>query len=92
MFIETLTLHNFKSFSGDHTVSFKPGVNFLVGNNNSGKSSILEGIRFLRDGGHSDLPDLITNGEDEMFVEAVFSFDSPAEINEDFRKKCGPYI
>lgn len=49
MFIHSLRLANFKSYTGeDNKIEFSPAVNFLVGNNNSGKSTIFEAIDFIR--------------------------------------------
>lgn len=44
MFISKIELHNFKGFNGNHEVYFDSGVNFFVGDNNCGKSSIFEAI------------------------------------------------
>lgn len=48
MYISRIKLHNFKGFKDDHEVVFDRGVNFFVGNNNCGKSSIFEAIDFIR--------------------------------------------
>lgn len=48
MFISNLKLHNFKGFKGDHEIKFDVGVNFFVGDNNCGKSSVFEAIDFIR--------------------------------------------
>lgn len=58
MYVKTLRLANFKSFTGDDNLfSFSPAINYLVGNNNAGKSSILEAIDFIRNG-CSDVDDI----------------------------------
>lgn len=54
MYISTLKLHNFKSFKGDHTISFSQHINFFVGNNNAGKTSIFHAIEFLTRGRSRD--------------------------------------
>ena len=41
--IKTLRLENFKRFK-ELEVRFKPGVNTIIGDNESGKSSILQAI------------------------------------------------
>lgn len=48
MFISEIKLHNFRGFKGDHTLTFDIGVNFFVGDNNCGKSSVFEAIDFIR--------------------------------------------
>ncbi len=45
MYIESLTLENFRCFSTKTTIQFQKGLNVLVGENDSGKSSILDAIR-----------------------------------------------
>ena len=57
MFIQTLKLSYFKGFSSENTTfnfnipngNLGSGLNILVGENNSGKSTIFEAISFLRD-------------------------------------------
>jgi predicted ATP-dependent endonuclease of OLD family len=48
MYINKINLHNFKGFKGDHEIIFDKGVNFFVGDNNCGKSSVFEAIDFIR--------------------------------------------
>ncbi|WKZ30158.1 MAG: AAA family ATPase [Candidatus Dojkabacteria bacterium] len=48
MYISKIKLHNFKGFTGDHEISFDKGINFFVGDNNCGKSSVFEAIEFIR--------------------------------------------
>lgn len=48
MYISKIKLHNFKGFKGDHEIVFDKGVNFFVGDNNCGKSSVFEAIDFIR--------------------------------------------
>lgn len=44
MFISKVTIHNFKCFKGQFTLELGKGLNVLVGNNETGKSTILEAI------------------------------------------------
>lgn len=46
MYLSQLKLHNFRSFSNDQ-ISFEPGLTVLVGENNGGKSNIIDAIRLL---------------------------------------------
>lgn len=50
MYIRHVTVENVKSFKGEHKFSFQPGVNYFVGDNNSGKSSVLEALLFTFQG------------------------------------------
>lgn len=66
MYISKIALHNFKGFKGDHEFNFDKGVNFLVGNNNCGKSTLFQAIDFLQNGKSKE--DFITkslNSENE---------------------------
>lgn len=54
MYISKLKLNNFKGFLGEHEFSFSKGINFLVGNNNCGKTTIFRAIEFLQKGGSKD--------------------------------------
>lgn len=44
MNIEKVNIENYKCFKGKFTIEFNPGVNILVGDNEAGKSTILEAI------------------------------------------------
>lgn len=59
MYIKSIKLHNFKSFSTndskDTEINFSSCVNYLVGNNNVGKTTILNSIDFLISGGKKKL-------------------------------------
>lgn len=50
MKIEKVNIENYKCFKGSHTFSFKEGINILVGNNEAGKSTILEAINLALTG------------------------------------------
>lgn len=50
MSIRKLKIKNFKCFSGWFTVDFTSGINILVGNNGTGKSTILEAINLVLTG------------------------------------------
>ncbi|WP_296642560.1 ATP-binding protein [Roseinatronobacter sp.] len=44
MYIEKVKIKNFKCFEGWFEVDFNQGVNIIVGNNEAGKSTLLEAI------------------------------------------------
>lgn len=46
MYIKKLLMKNFKSFR-DQQIEFSRGINYLVGNNNSGKSTVIQAIEFV---------------------------------------------
>ena len=54
MYIKRLKLQNFKSYRGQHTFEFVPGLNCIVGENNGGKSTIFEGITYIMGIGRPD--------------------------------------
>ena len=47
-------MHNFRGYLGDHEIKFCPGINYFVGNNNCGKTTIFRAIEFLCSGGERD--------------------------------------
>lgn len=50
MHIKRVVLENVKSFRDQAIFELGPGVNYLVGDNNGGKSTVLEALLFLFDG------------------------------------------
>lgn len=74
MYISKIKLHNFKGYKGDHEINFDKGVNFFVGDNNCGKSSVFEAIDFIRTKKNRD--EVITKteleGEDFISIEIEF--------------------
>jgi len=74
MYISKIKIHNFKGFKGDHEILFDKGVNFFVGDNNCGKSSVFEAIDFIRS--KKDRGEVITKTEIETdsFVSVEIEF------------------
>lgn len=50
MYIRNVTVENVKSFRDKHRFELRPGVNYFVGDNNSGKSTVMEALLFLFEG------------------------------------------
>ncbi|MGV2950802.1 ATP-dependent nuclease [Glutamicibacter sp. AGC46] len=50
MYIRSVLVENVKSFREKHRFELHPGVNFFVGDNNSGKSTVLEALLFMFEG------------------------------------------
>jgi putative ATP-dependent endonuclease of the OLD family len=50
MYIEKVKIKNFKCFEGWFEVDFNQGVNIIVGNNEAGKSTLLEAIHLCLTG------------------------------------------
>ena len=105
MFLKKLRLTNFKGFKGDHVVVFNgpdgmtkgSGLNILVGENNTGKSSVFEAIYFLRNGKKDDVKSLVYRGAGEgadsleMCVVADFSGRLDEVIETYAEKKANVY-
>jgi len=47
MFIETLSIEGYKSFGERFTIPFRNGLNVLVGENATGKSTVIDALRLL---------------------------------------------
>ena len=74
MLIKSLYLRNFRCYE-EAFASFGPNVNLIVGENASGKTSLLEAIYFLSTGRSfrtTHLNDLITHGASFFYLEASF--------------------
>ena len=50
MFVEKVNIKNYKCFYGSFSIEFTNGINIIVGNNESGKSTILEAIQLALSG------------------------------------------
>jgi len=95
MYISKIKLHNFKGFHKDHEISFDSGVNFFVGDNNCGKSSVFEAIDFIRS--KKDRSEVITKTEldSDQFVSVEIEFfgdDMETLLETDSLKKYKPYL
>ena len=62
MYIKNIKLNNFKSFAGEHELELSDGVNFFVGNNNCGKTTIFKAIEFIQTGKNKE--EFITKGKE----------------------------
>ncbi len=50
MKISNIKLRNYKIFKGEHNFGFSGGLIFLVGENNTGKSTLFDAVNFLKSG------------------------------------------
>ena len=79
MFIQSTKLRNFKCFK-DNEIEFcipdgineGSGLNIFVGENNSGKSSLMEAIYFVRNKAKKPIKRISAGETDEYFVEVTF--------------------
>lgn len=95
MHVSKIKLHNFKGFKGDHQLNFDKGVNFFVGDNNCGKSTVFEAVEFIRT--KKDRDDVITKAEieSEHFVSVEIEFcgdDLEQLVATDALKKYQSYL
>ena len=73
MHISHLSFKGIRGYSTETSFELSPTTNYFVGENNSGKSSILDAIFYLRNG--TSTPDeTFTIGIDKSYVEATLSF------------------
>ena len=93
MYISKMTLTNFRCFEGTNTVNFTSGVNYFVGNNNTGKTTIFKAIEFLKSGKSKE--GWITKGREneDVTVEITIKGSNLKELLEtDNLKKYKPYL
>lgn len=80
MYIKNIRINNFKCFKDNHLFAFcvpdgktlGSGLNVFVGENNSGKSSLMEAIYFVRNKGKKDIKSIGASESDEFYVEQTF--------------------
>ena len=87
-YIENVVIKNFQSHEST-TIKFKEGLNAIIGESNSGKTSILRAIRWCLDNDpHGS--DFITTGQEECSVMVHFS-DGTDVIRTRTRTNAGTY-
>lgn len=92
MYISKIALKNFKGFSGEHEIILNKGINFFVGNNNCGKTTIFKAVDFILSKGNKE--DYITKGvSGEVSVELEFKGDDIGQLVElESLKKYQNYV
>lgn len=93
MYISKISMCNFRSFSNKHTIDFNSGINFFVGNNNSGKTTIFKAVEFMQKGRSKSL--WITKGreKEEVYVEITMTGEDLLElVQENSLKKYENYV
>ena len=65
MVIEKIKLENFKKFSGLNEMIFNDKINIIIGNNESGKSTILEAINYTLSGSQNTI--------EQIGIESLFN-------------------
>ena len=73
MYFKSLTITNFKSFESEQKITFSKGINYIVGDNNCGKSTIVHALRYLIEnvGEQSSLRN--KSATEDLSVEAIFA-------------------
>ena len=93
MYISNMKLENFRCFEGITKLNFCPGVNYFVGNNNSGKTTIFKAIEFLKSGKTKE--GWITKGKEneEVSVEITIKGENLKDLLQNEKlKKYKPYL
>ncbi len=80
MYIRKITMENFKCFEGTVSLNFNKGLNFLIGNNNSGKTTIFRAIEFLIGGKDKESWICQKNSHQEVSVEIELTGELLMEI------------
>lgn len=96
MKITEIKLNNFKAFAGEHTIRTDSSIVCLVGENNTGKTTALAAIDFLKNGvprEHS-IEDFVTKGSTGAIVsvEVTIEGELTKAIEAFSEKKYLPYI
>jgi AAA15 family ATPase/GTPase len=69
MYLSKIRVKNYKSFRDSGDIEFKPGINLIVGQNNSGKTALLESIEIrLKNNFHKSIN---TNEVEPTYLEAT---------------------
>ena len=60
MYIQNIKIKNYRNFS-DFEMSFKDGLNVIIGSNNSGKTNLLRAIKLMADPDSTTIHDFNKN-------------------------------
>ena len=93
MYFKSLTITNFKSFKGEKQINFTKGINYIVGDNNCGKSTIVDALRYLIEN-VGEQPSIQNNSAaEELSVEAIFAGQELIDIVQSEKyKKLAKYL
>lgn len=87
MKLKKIIIKNFRGYSGEHVVDVEDGLTALVGKNDAGKSTLLEGLEIFFGEGKPELEDLNIHCSDkDIMFGCVFS-DLPTEVTVDTSAK-----
>ncbi len=91
MRIERLTLQNFQSYRGEHTIDFGPlSLAVLSGANGAGKTTLIDALRWCLWGtSRTDAAGVITEGEERCRVELTFGLGSDSYLVSRQRSRRG---
>ena len=93
MYIKRIELENIRCFSGKEEIFLSPGLNYLVGENNSGKSSILYALDYLRSFAPKDESKIYANDTESSKVVIDIADEELDKIFEEKElRKFIPYI
>lgn len=93
MYIKRIELENIRCFSGKEEIFLSPGLNYLVGENNSGKSSILHALDYLKSFSSKDESKIYTNNTECSRVIIDIAGDDLEDIlHEESLDKLIPYL
>ena len=93
MYFKSLTITNFKSFESEQKINFSKGINYIVGDNNCGKSTIVHALRYLIEnvGEQSSLQNKSTT--EDLSVETEFAGQDLLKITQSEKyKKLAKYL
>jgi len=87
IYLEDVNITGFKSFSEKTSMSFKPGIGVIVGNNGVGKSNILDAIVWAL--GENDLERIRCYEHDELFFAGSKDYSPANDIRVELVLKQG---
>lgn len=73
MYISSIRIQNYRCFQ-DNTIDFTQGLNIIIGENNSGKTTVLKALQLVFNRSNTEKPAI------EDFYKKISSFDVPPEI------------